>query len=213
MCSSDLGRALMTAEGNLPLGRQSGTVRTTVKGELGDVVPLLQLFPNRPTVDLRGSVDLALDITGSLERLSAEGVLAVSGAEVRWRDLPPVRADLSATYTNGALELQSLRADWQGARVSLTGRVPTRLAESSLPASIVAGLPTGSPPGHLEGRIEELTPRTLDGFVGEERLALLGGRVDATIEVDIARPELSGDRKSTRLNSSHLFISRMPSSA
>ena len=44
------------------------------------------------------------------------------------------------------------------------------------------------------------------------RVAEMGSFSKAAIELDVAQPALR-DRKSTRLNSSHEFVSRMPSSA
>ena len=98
-----------------------------------------------------------------------------------------------------------------GATVSYDGRYVkiddvTLVFPPAEPVPVLAGV-TGPRGLHLSGEIADGTVLA-EGFSPEQVVG-----VRATIDEGRAVAERTGDRKSTRLNSSHTDISRMPSSA
>ena len=96
----------------------------------------------------------------------------------------------------------------------------SEVVDESAPAGLVPvhdprgrfiGQALHSPASEIRLRLLERTDRPVDAAWWRERLATSAGRrgeIDAT-----AYRLVHGDRKSTRLNSSHIQKSRMPSSA
>ena len=85
----------------------------------------------------------------------------------------------------------------------------------------MASTPLTAPTRQPEDIDAALRPKTLDEFVGQKAarenlrvfIQAAKARGDALDHVLFFGPPGLGDRKSTRLNSSHPSISRMPSSA
>ena len=96
-----------------------------------------------------------------------------------------------------------------GARISLL------VAVTSIAAAIAVGGTIGMVSGYVGGRFDLLVMQTMDVLLSFPSL-ILGLIVVALLGPDVINLVVAialTDRKSTRLNSSHEFVSRMPSSA
>ena len=107
--------------------------------------------------------------------------------------------------------MTALRVATRGSALAL---VQTELAIEAL-RGVEPDLEAGSVEMHTEGDADRTTPLSILGgrgvFVRAVEAALLDGRAD--IAVHSLKDVPTTDRKSTRLNSSHIQKSRMPSSA
>ena len=109
------------------------------------------------------------------------------------------QALLSVSDKTGVLEFaQGLAA--QGVKLLSTGGTAKMLRDAGLTVTEIGDY-TGFPE-MLDGRVKTLHPKVHGGILG------IRGNAEHA-----ATMEKHGDRKSTRLNSSHEFVSRMPSSA
>ena len=82
-------------------------------------------------------------------------------------------------------------------------------------AAALAVLMVGSTGSNAQERVQETAPHHafVRVVVGKDIPAPVSGRLLVFAQKAAAEPSKAEDRKSTRLNSSHEFVSRMPSSA
>ena len=101
--------------------------------------------------------------------------------------------------------------EWDGARLGITGPEVGKLMLDGEPRVVVAGS-SGSRPGNMSSSVSIVPYQMMPGeakIVGDRLFAILS----KPPKFEAPPPLQAPDRKSTRLNSSHIQKSRMPSSA
>ena len=152
--------------------------------------------------------DSGLRAACRLASWASGGRLVLEGASGRL--IGPLRLQSVIWSGDDRLRLEDVAIDWHPGELATGRLVVTRLAVGRL--QIDPG-PTAAPPAlplslrpPVDLHVQALQVAVLAR--GDEHIAS-----DLTVEISGDRNRLRLDRKSTRLNSSHEFVSRMPSSA
>jgi hypothetical protein len=83
--------------------------------------------------------------------------------------LPALRAlQVRARIAEGWAEVVSASGEWQGARITLEGRVPLRLLEERVPTGIFASTSGADGPASIDLRAMSVTSQVLSPFLPPE---------------------------------------------
>ena len=172
------------------------------------------ILGDAPRFDIRVAVDrFALDpylpLLGVALGAGAGGTLAAAVDLMAWRGIAMRDVDVEVEIADAVVDLRRLRiAEAGGAGIAATGRIGIEGVGSDLsfdlstrrPAELLRLFGNGDAIGAADA------PVTVAG-------RLHGPPTDLALSGAVVTPQGTGDRKSTRLNSSHVSESRMPSSA
>ncbi len=190
----------------------SAGLRAALVGPLSDFDPLLQMVSNGKGPQVSGSIDLGIEIGGSLRAPDLSGALSLTDASVGVSGWPPVsQIALQSSFNAGVLEIQSARAEWQGAQVTASGRLPIAvLGRDNLPTLLRASIPAGPATARAELRVASATPAMLAPFLGAETLAQLDGRVDLNAVVQTTAFDLADVVADVTLEQAELTLAQVP---
>jgi outer membrane protein assembly factor BamA/autotransporter translocation and assembly factor TamB len=193
-----IGSSVLSARGTLGAEAPAGSALTvTVLGSLADLQPLARLVSGRHEITASGTVDLRAQAAGPLDAPQVTANLVVAEGTFSAADLPSASGvALEARYADGVLDLSAAEAQWQGATLSASARVPLAVLGERLPPAFLASLPPVAAPARVDLRITSATPLVLEPFVDPETLAKLGGRIDvvASLEASGLQPaDIRGD--------------------
>src|SRR5262249_59613109 len=92
-------------------------------------------------------------------------------------------ANLTATYEQGVLSLEDLRAAFQGATLTAKGEVPADLFRDQLPERWRALVPRAGRPASLTAQLSSITQQMAAPFVDASTLQSIAGDIDAAIDL------------------------------
>jgi outer membrane protein assembly factor BamA/autotransporter translocation and assembly factor TamB len=175
-----VGDAALVARGRIGHSPRAGDgLRVTLKGPLADVTALARTVDRLERLDASGSVDLDLTATGSLPSPTLTGRLTLASGSLAFGDLPRMDdVQLNATMSGDIVEVDRIGAQWQGATLTGSARLPLAMLGDALPDSLRASFGPAPGPATASLRISALTPAALSSVLDESTLARIGGRVD-----------------------------------
>ena len=124
-------------------------------------------------------------VTGTIDAPEIDGAFSLASGSFAIGALPPVHdVALRASYARGLLDLQHMRAQWQGAQIAASGQMPATLLGDRLPEAYRKTLPPLDGRARATARIDSLTQAALAPFVSAETIGEMTGRFDmvATLE-------------------------------
>ena len=190
----------------------SDGLRVSLAGSLADFAPLLAIGTSVAGLTVSGGIELQALATGSFAALDLTGTLSVADASLAAEGLPPVtHVAIDGAYAQGALDLRTVRAEWQGARLDASARLPLalvgaeRLPEALRPAAASAALPA-----RAQIRIESVTPSVLAPFLDRSTVEQIGGRVDVTATAEADSLDPAGVMADLTLDRAELTLAEVP---
>ena len=190
----------------------SASLRAALVGTLSDFDPLVQMVSNGKGPQVSGSIDLGMEVGGSLSAPDFSGALSLTDASVGVSRWPPVsQIALQSSFNAGVLEIQSAGAEWQGARLTASGRLPIAvLGRDKLPTLLRASIPAGPATARAELRVASATPTMLAPFLGADTLAQVDGRVDLNAVVETTALDLASVVADVTLEQAELALAEVP---
>ena len=206
-----VGNTTLAARGRLaPDAAATDALRVSLTGSLADLTPLVQLA-DRSTFDASGAVDFQMRATGSLKSPHISADLSVTSGSVSSGELPPAtEIDVRASYDGGVLDLRDLRATWQGASVTGTGRVPAAVFAARLPEWYVQTLPPTRDPARAILRVGSITPSMLTPFLDEGTLTDVTGRMDGVVALTATSLDVQDIEAEITLERAELSLAKVP---
>lgn len=206
------GQTTLIASGRLGAPTGDGEALTaTVKGSLSDVLPFAALAPSLKALDASGTIDARIRAAGSFDAPQIDGELAVASATLTSGTLPPVReVALRATYARGLLDLQALRAEWQGAVATASGHVPVTLLGDRVPESYRRTLPDLPSRARVTAQITSVTQAVLAPFLDPATSSEIVGRADAVASIEAESLSLDGVTADVTLERADVELARVP---
>ena len=190
-----VGDTTLVAKGRLAPGTAaSEALRVSLTGTLADLMPLVRLA-DPDTFDASGAIDLQMRVSGRPRSPEISADITLASASADFGEVPPATdINVQGSYEAGVLDLRDLRATWQGASVTGTGRVPAAVLADSLPEWYVETLPATREPARAILRVSSMTPSMLAPFVEEGALADVTGRMDAVVALTATSLDVRGHR-------------------
>ncbi len=186
-------RANLVAEGSrvelsgrLPLDRTAGEGALDLRAQL-DLPGLARLAKLEGNPVVQGNASIQGSVRGTLERLDPDLTLSLENGSFASEGLTPgvTAASLHGRIHDGALELESLSADWGAATLRASGTVPFAL----LPADLPVEIPRRQGAAQFTAALTGLTLASVPG-VPEGA----SGTVTARVEAEAPKPELGAVR-------------------
>jgi outer membrane protein assembly factor BamA/autotransporter translocation and assembly factor TamB len=183
-----VGGSHLTITGSLGDAAPEGLV-ATLQGSVGDFEFLEHLV--RPTAadhttlpPPAGSITLRIAASGSVSAPLLTGAFRLSDGRVPIVAQAAVTgANLTATYAQGVLTVDDLRAAFEGATLSAKGEVPADLFRDRLPARWRDLVPRSGRPASLTAQVSSITQQAAAPFVDAALLQSIAGHVDAAIDL------------------------------
>ena len=186
-------------QGTLGLNDVRDGLNVRVDGPLSDFLTMAaSAMPPDVRIEADQSrVNLDLHVGGTLQAPQPTGTLSFGAASLRYSDEPPLTEVVVETRIEPArVAIQSIAANWLGARIQGDGNIPLRLIVPDLPArasptgiaawgsSWLASLPAEPRTAALAARVTGLTSAALAPFVDASTLQSVSGSVDATLTAE-----------------------------
>jgi len=183
-----IGSSHLTVAGSLGDAAASGLV-ATLQGSLSDFEFLEHLV--RPAdadhaslPPPAGSLNLRIAASGSPSAPIVTGGFRLTDGRLPIAAQATVTdANLSATYEQGVLTVDDLRAAFQGATLTAKGEVPADLFRDQLPEQWRALVPRAGRPASVTAQLSSITQQMAAPFVDASTLQSIAGRVDAAIDL------------------------------
>jgi outer membrane protein assembly complex protein YaeT len=207
-----IGSSTLTANGRLAVSPGGAErLQVALTGSLADFVPFARLAPALENVDLSGAIDLRMRAAGSVEAPDISGELTLSDASLSDGTLPPVEGlAVGATFAGGLLELDQLRASWQGATVTGEGAVPVTLFTDALPDGYRSTLPALPDRGRGTLRLDGITPEALAPFLDRATVDEMAGRLDVRVAFEAVSLDLERATADVTFDRAELELARVP---
>ena len=206
-----VGDTTLAARGRLaPGAAATDALRVSLTGSLADLMPLVRVA-DRSTFDASGAIDFQMRATGSPKSPNISADLNVTSGSVGFGEVPPATdINVRASYDAGVLDLRDLRATWQGASVTGTGRVPAAVFADRLPEWYVQTLPPTRDPARAILRVGSITPSMLAPFLEEGALTDVTGRMDGVVALTATSLEVQGIGAEITLERAELSLAKVP---
>ena len=173
-------------------------------------MPLVRLG-DPDTFDASGAIDLQMRVSGRPRSPEISADISLASASAASASVPPVTdINLQGSFEDGVLELRDLRATWQDASVTATGRVPATVLADSLPEWYVKTLPATREPARAILRVGSITPSMLAPFVEEGALTDVTGRMDAVVALTATSLDVRDIGAEVTLERAELSLARIP---
>ena len=173
-------------------------------------MPLVRLA-DPDTFDASGAIDLQMRVSGRPRSPEISADITLTSASADFGEVPPVTdINVQGSYEAGVLDLRDLRATWQGASVTGTGRVPAAVLGDSLPEWYAETLPATLEPARAILRVSSMTPSMLAPFVEEGALTDVTGRMDAVVALTATSLEVQDIGGEITLERAELSLARIP---
>lgn len=206
------GATTLVASGGLGVPAGDGQpLIATLTGSLSDLLPFARLVPSLKGLDASGTLDGRVRAEGAFDAPQIDGELSVNSATLSSGTFPPLRAiALRASYARGLLDLQSLRAEWQGAVASASGLVPLTVLGDRLPESYRRSLPDLPRHARATARISSVTQTVLAPFVDQGTLSEVAGRADLVASIEAASLSRADVTADVTLERADVELARVP---
>ena len=201
----------LTIAGSLGDPASAGLV-ATLQGSIADF-EFLQHFirPAPDDSDLpppEGAVAVRFTATGSFSAPVLSGSLQLSGGRFPITTQAAVTdGNATARYEQGVLVIDDVRAAFQGATLTASGRVPADLFRDRLPARLRDLVPQTGGPANLTAQLSSITQQAAAPFVDAATLESIAGRVDAVIDLHADAAALERVTGTVVLNRAELSLS------
>ncbi len=182
----ETGKTALEMSGEITRTASSG-LRLAIDGALDDFNPWLTLAGLPPEAAIGGSLNASFVAAGSIDETDLTGRMQIANGTVQWPDYPSATGiTVRMAIEDEAIDLVEMTAAWQEATLAGTARVPLKLFEEWLPASLTAGLSNLSTPASLQARLDNVTPAALAPFAGapldEDLTGLANLQIDLTAD-------------------------------
>jgi len=206
------GASTITVDGMLPGTRTSGRVSVTVDGSLADfdfVRGLVQGQAEAPAgpAPLTGVINLQLSAEGTAADPRVTAALRIGAGRIAvtpGHDVTDI--ELGAGYENGVLTVDRATAQFQGASLSATARVPGGTFADSLPASIRPYLAPAAGNATLSAQLRSITQSIAAPWVDAATLQQIGLGADASIDLESDRLAIDRVRGTIALGRAELSL-------
>jgi outer membrane protein assembly factor BamA/autotransporter translocation and assembly factor TamB len=158
-----------------------------------------------------GSVQLRLSAGGAVARPVINGTLQITDGRVPLTAGQSITGvGLSAGYEAGVLTVDAASASFEGASLTASARVPSNVFADRLPPFLRTRIAAANGAAALSARLLSVTPAVAAPFVDPQTLQELGGRIDATVQLEADRASLDRVRGTVVLDRAELALGGVP---
>jgi outer membrane protein assembly factor BamA/autotransporter translocation and assembly factor TamB len=188
----------------------------SLDGSLADFAFVRELIKPRamgapPVPSPSGLIRLRLSATGTVARPDVSGTVQITDGRMPMTTGQRVTSiGLSATFGEGVVTVDSATASFEGASLTASARMPSNVFVDRLPQFLRSRITRVDGPAALTARLQSVTPAVVAPFVDPQTLGQLGGRIDATVQLEADRAALDRVRGTAVLDHVDLTMAGIP---
>ena len=199
---------------NGPTVASGDALRAVLVGDLSQVLDAARaagVTPGGVELTGKGPVVVLARTNGEGGRPLVSADVELGPAEVSDGNLPPLRdVRMRARVVDGAVQLLPSSARWQGAALSLEGRVPMRLVSDRMPEGLFQTSADVTQPATLDAHATSVSASVLSPWLPAESIAEIEGDLDASVHLEAASLDWERLHGEARLDRLDLSVGGLP---